>query len=73
MADPKSTQEVISGATGSAERQGVENDLAASLGIGIKAGERMTIRVAYERYDVDDNATDFPTATLVYRFGNTDD
>ncbi len=71
-AEPEINQTVIVGGSGTALRTDSDQDFAGSLGIRYKASDRLSIKVGYEQYDIDRRKTDFPTASLTYRFGTGD-
>lgn len=66
---PESTQTVLSGGNGTSIRTDNDSDFAYSIGLKFGLSESFDVRVAYERYDIDGNSTDFPMAAFVYRFG----
>ena len=70
--EPKTSQTVILGGSGTATRTDSDMDFAGSLGIKFKASDRLAIKLAYEQYDIDRRKTNFPTASLTYRFGSGD-
>ena len=67
--EPEAEQTVAQGGTGQFKRKDNEQDVAASIGLKFKFGNKYDLRIAYERYDIDGVSTDFPTATIGYRFG----
>jgi opacity protein-like surface antigen len=73
FAEPKTTQKVIVGAEGESRRKGDDDDLAASIGVAFTATDSLTIRVGYERYDIDGNSTDFPSVSAFWAFGGSGD
>jgi hypothetical protein len=73
FAEPKTTQKVIVGAEGESRRKGDDDDLAASIGVAFAATDSLTIRVGYERYDIDGNSTDFPSVSAFWAFGGSGD
>ena len=60
----------ITGGTGTASRSDSDNDFAGSVGVKFKASEKFSIKIGYERYDIDGNSTDFPMAAVTYSFGS---
>jgi len=71
-AEPETSQTVIVGGSGTAMRSDSDTDFAGSLGVRIKATDRMAIKLGYEQYDIDRRKTNFPSASLTYRFGSGD-
>jgi len=71
-AEPETRQTVIVGGSGTAMRSDSDTDFAGSLGVRIKATDRMAIKLGYEQYDIDRRKTNFPSASLTYRFGSGD-
>ena len=72
FAGPKSEQTVVVGGTGTSIRVDSDNKFAGSLGVSFAATDALSVKLAWERYDIDGNSTDFPMAALSYRFGADD-
>ena len=70
FAEPESSQTVQTGGTGSASRRDDATDFAASIGLSLAVGERVTVKVGYEKYDIDGLETDFPMAAVQIVFGD---
>lgn len=67
--EPESSQTVIVGGSGTASRSDSDTDFAGSIGVRFKASDRMAFKLGFEQYDIDRRKTNFPSATLTYRFG----
>jgi len=70
FSEPATTQTVVVGGTGTASQISDENDFAGSIGLLFSLSDRSSIKVGYERYEIDGNSTDFPMAAFSYRFGD---
>jgi len=70
--EPESKQTVQTGATGTAFRTENDSEFAASIGVSIAVGDRFSIRVGYEQYDIDGESVDFPMAAFHVGFGGND-
>jgi len=70
FAEPSTTQTIIVGGTGSATQSGNDNDIAASIGLKFSLSDTSSIKVGYERYEIDGNTTDFPMVAFTYAFGS---
>jgi opacity protein-like surface antigen len=73
VSEPESEQTVVSGGTGTAKRTDEDTDFAGSIGLSFAVSDRVTIKVAYERYEIDGHSTDFPMAAVAFGFGKRDD
>jgi opacity protein-like surface antigen len=71
-AEPETSQTVIYGGSGTASRSDTDQDFAGSIGVRFKASDRLSLKLGYEQYNIDRQKTDFPTASLTYRFGAGD-
>ena len=71
-AEPETSQTVILGGSGTALRTDSDQDFAGSIGVRFQASDRLAVKLGYEQYDIDRRKTDFPTASLTYRFGSGD-
>ena len=69
FSEPETTQTVVVGGTGSASQSDNDNDFAGSIGFIFSLSDRSSILVGYERYEIDDNTTDFPMVAFSYSFG----
>ncbi|NOX68287.1 MAG: outer membrane beta-barrel protein [Gammaproteobacteria bacterium] len=70
LAEPSTRQTVVAGGTGSASRSEGDDDFSASIGVSYAAGKRATVKLAWERYDIDGLKTDFPMVAVQFVFGD---
>ena len=70
LAEPSTKQTVVAGGTGSASRSEGDDDFSASIGVSYAVGKRATVKLAWERYDIDGLKTDFPMVAVQFVFGD---